>query len=107
MKTRLVIMPIILVVLALGLVLVAEWRQGRFDHRYDLHVTVDEISVQENGDVQISAHGIFNDPKLYKLTVPQKLADKYFLHEGMTLICDIKEKDGATVVTKINKLYKK
>lgn len=108
MKTRIaVIIPIIIFVLSLSAILVAEWQRGSFDHRYDIHVLVDEVAVQENGDVQITAHGIFNDPKLYKLTVPQKLADKYFLDEGMSLSCDIKEKDGLTIVTKIDNLYKK
>ena len=106
-KTRFaVILPIIAVVFAVVAVVFAEYKSGHFQHNYDLHVTVDEISVS-GGDVILSAHSIWNDGSPYTLTVPEKLADRYDLFEGMSLLCDVKDKDGRSVVSKIDKIYKK
>lgn len=111
MKTRAaVIVPIAAAAIALCSVFAAEWAGGSYQHKWDLRVYVDEISASENGDLNIRASGIWDDPaeaSAYSLTVPKKLAEKYNLFEGMTLSCDVKASDGKTTVTKIEKLYKK
>ena len=111
MKTRAaVIVPIAAAAIALCSVFAAEWASGSYQHKWDLRVYVDEISASENGDLNIRASGIWDDPaetSAYSLTVPKKLAEKYNLFEGMTLSCDVKASDGKTTVTKIEKLYKK
>ena len=111
MKTRAaVIVPIAAAAIALCSVFAAEWAGGSYQHKWDLRVYVDEISASENGDLNIRASGIWDDPaetSAYSLTVPKKLAEKYNLFEGMTLSCDVRASDGKTTVTKIEKLYKK
>ena len=111
MKTRAaVIVPIAAAAIALCSVFAAEWASGSYQHKWDLRVYVDEISASENGDLNIRASGIWDDPaeaSAYTLTVPKKLAEKYNLFEGMTLSCDVKASGGKTTVTKIEKLYKK
>ena len=111
MKTRAaVIVPIAAAAIALCSVFAAEWAGGSYQHKWDLRVYVDEISASENGDLNIRASGIWDDPaeaSAYSLTVPKKLAEKYNLFEGMTLSCDVKASGGKTTVTKIEKLYKK
>ena len=111
MKTRAaVIVLIAAAAIALCSVFAAEWAGGSYQHKWDLRVYVDEISASENGDLNIRASGIWDDPaeaSAYSLTVPKKLAEKYNLFEGMTLSCDVKASDGKTTVTKIEKLYKK
>ena len=111
MKTRAaVIVPIAAAAIALCSVFAAEWAGGSYQHKWDLRVYVDEISASENGDLNIRASDIWDDPaeaSAYSLTVPKKLAEKYNLFEGMTLSCDVKASDGKTTVTKIEKLYKK
>ena len=111
MKTRAaVIVPIAAAAIALCSVFAAEWAGGSYRHKWDLRVYVDEISASENGDLNIRASGIWDDPaeaSAYSLTVPKKLAEKYNLFEGMTLSCDVRASDGKTTVTKIEKLYKK
>ena len=111
MKTRAaVIVPIAAAAIALCSVFAAEWAGGSYRHKWDLRVYVDEISASENGDLNIRASGIWDDPaeaSAYSLTVPKKLAEKYNLFEGMTLSCDVKASGGKTTVTKIEKLYKK
>ena len=111
MKTRAaVIVPIAAAAIALCSVFAAEWAGGSYQHKWDLRVYVDEISASENGDLNIRASGIWDDPaeaSAYTLTVPKKLAEKYNLFEGMTLSCDVKASGGKTTVTKIEKLYKK
>ena len=119
-----VIVPVAAVLLAVGAVFAAEWRQGSFNHKWDLHVRVDEISSSENGDLSVAASGIWNgteydsaysditgdiyyEDEFYSLVIPAKLAEKYDLFEGMILYCDVKEESGKTTVTKIDGFYKK
>ena len=123
MKTRIaVFVPLAVFIIAVGAIFIAD-RHNR-GRNYDLSAVVDEIVTLENGDLKISAHGVFNDipvdeetadltganyirNEFYEFTVPAKLAKKYDIYENMTLTFDYKEKDGKMVVTKLPKSYKK
>ncbi len=125
MKSRAAVaVPFAAVVLAVGMIFAAEWQRGAFDHNWDLLVRVDEISASEDGGLLIAASDLWDGAEInspnpdptgqnagggnsYSLVVPEKLAEKYNLFEGMILPCDVKEKNGASTVTKIDGLYKK
>ena len=119
-----VIVPVAAVLLAVGAVFAAEWRNGRYSNNWDLQVRIDEITASENGDLSVAASGVGNgaefdgadsditgdiycEDEFYSLFIPAKLAEKYNLYEGMVLNCNVKEESGKTTVTKIDGSYEK
>lgn len=109
MKTRIaVIIPVVIVVLAVGAIFFAEWRSGRLDHKWDYHGYIESFADQEDGSVLVTAFSNFyygeSTETIYKeFLLPEKIARKVNLYDSAIFWCDYKEKDGQNVVTRLHR----